>query len=190
MAVRACEVATILNPWRKIQGPRPRQETTLRSISTPDLDRLAPEGHIRDRETLTMAKPKNPLAALYEPPAYERVPPLTAEQRLVARRLIGKRIKTVRLRPFHPGIHHAETAATNPEIIFHDGSILRFVTQETESGEYGTSLVYLCRASLKPSGCDNCQHELNDSNRSDDDDTMCQFCVDRLDAEAAGEEGK
>jgi hypothetical protein len=53
------------------------------------------------------------------------------------RRLIGKRVKNVRLNPFQDarGTYH------DPMIEFDGGIILRFLAQETECGEYGVELL-------------------------------------------------
>jgi hypothetical protein len=82
---------------------------------------------------------------LYDEPA-ERCPPLTADQKRTARALRGKRVKSVRLHPFAPS--NGGPAATDPVIVFTDGSSLAFGVDETEMGEYGVSLCY--RPARKP----------------------------------------
>lgn len=54
------------------------------------------------------------------------------------KRLRGRRIENIRLRPFSDG---KGERAYDPEIILDNGSAIRFVVQETESGEYGVALV-------------------------------------------------
>jgi len=53
------------------------------------------------------------------------------------RKLKGKTISKVKLNPFNGGTGQAY----NPEITFTDGTLLRFVVQETETGEYGVGLI-------------------------------------------------
>lgn len=58
--------------------------------------------------------------------------------------LRGKVVAGVRLRRFPAWAGRNESRkgqyATDPEIVFKDGTVLRFVTQETDIGEYGTAL--------------------------------------------------
>lgn len=58
--------------------------------------------------------------------------------REATRKLRGRIVKTVELRPFRDG---RGGFAHSPVIFFTDGTALSFVTHETESTEYGTSLI-------------------------------------------------
>lgn len=53
--------------------------------------------------------------------------------------VIGKRVARVEMRPFLARDFGPEKA-TNPRVIFHDGSYIEFFTQETDGGEYGTGI--------------------------------------------------
>lgn len=53
--------------------------------------------------------------------------------------IIGKTVALVALNPFDDG---KGGTAHDPRIIFTDGSSIAFTTEETEVGEYGTSIVY------------------------------------------------
>jgi len=66
--------------------------------------------------------------------------PLTLEQRATALALQGKTIAKVALFPFADS--NGGTVATDPVITFTDGTSLRFLTEETEFGEYGVALIY------------------------------------------------
>lgn len=50
------------------------------------------------------------------------------------RELIGRTIVDFRLNPFRDG---RGGTAHNPEIVLDDGSVLRFVTEETDVDDYG-----------------------------------------------------
>jgi hypothetical protein len=68
---------------------------------------------------------------------------LTEEQKETARALRGKVIARVILYPFDPnreGSHVLDEVATDPTIVFTDGSRLSFVVEETEGTEYGVRL--------------------------------------------------
>lgn len=85
--------------------------------------------------------------------AYDRDEPkrsrakLTAEDKETARKLRGKTIKAIQLNPFDPcWAGHEGEAVTDPVIVFKDGTCLRFMVEETETGEYGVKLVYPARA--------------------------------------------
>lgn len=52
----------------------------------------------------------------------------------------GKTVESVDMRVFDDG---RGCVAHNPMIRFTDGSFIFFVTEETESGEYGTDVVYV-----------------------------------------------
>jgi hypothetical protein len=58
--------------------------------------------------------------------------------------LIGKTIARVDMRPFDAsdGKSRKKRTAHNPVITFTDGSAIEFSTEETETGEYGTSINY------------------------------------------------
>ena len=62
-----------------------------------------------------------------------------ATAREIRRALIGRKIVGVKLRPFPTGRGPGDRA-TDPIIILNDGTWIGFSTQETEVGEYGTSL--------------------------------------------------
>jgi len=67
---------------------------------------------------------------------------LTPEQKATAKSLVGKTIARVIMHPFddcRPS--DGDNTATDPILVFTDGSRLRFSTQETETGEYGTELI-------------------------------------------------
>jgi len=51
----------------------------------------------------------------------------------------GKTIKSVDMNPFPDG---RGGTAHGPVITFEDGSRISFYTEETDTGEYGTSIVY------------------------------------------------
>lgn len=68
-----------------------------------------------------------------------RVPRLSPAQRETARRLAGRTIARVILRPFAEA--NGGGAATDPVIVFTDGTRLGFMVRETED-EYGVDLVY------------------------------------------------
>jgi len=53
----------------------------------------------------------------------------------------GKTIAKVEMRPFDAGMA-LNWNAHDPIIRFTDGSSIQFVTEETETGEYGTNIVY------------------------------------------------
>lgn len=55
--------------------------------------------------------------------------------------IIGKRIKSVELRPFNR-YEYSKGTTTDPVITFDDGSSIRFLTEETEVGEYGVAICY------------------------------------------------
>ena len=59
--------------------------------------------------------------------------------------LRGRIIAGVRLRRFPAWTDTNDSRkgeyATDPEIYFTDGTVLRFITQETDVGEYGTGLI-------------------------------------------------
>lgn len=66
--------------------------------------------------------------------------------------LIGKTIATVNMRPFNAELYSVRgkdlregqgRQAHDPLIVFTDGSSIRFVTEETETGIYGTDIVYV-----------------------------------------------
>lgn len=56
--------------------------------------------------------------------------------------VVGKTIARVEMNPFNAGGQGRGTTAHDPEIFFTDGSSIRFITEETETGEYGTEIVY------------------------------------------------
>ena len=60
----------------------------------------------------------------------------------IARALKGKRIARVTNRRFRDG---RGGWAYDPTVYFDDGSVLRFVVAETDSGAYGVDLVYAKR---------------------------------------------
>lgn len=53
--------------------------------------------------------------------------------------IVGKRVAAVEMRPFDDG---KGGKAHAPIIRFADGSFIEFTTEETEVGEYGTSIDY------------------------------------------------
>jgi hypothetical protein len=53
--------------------------------------------------------------------------------------IVGKTVSAVELNRFGDG---KGTVAHNPHIWFTDGSSIAFNTEETEIGEYGTTIVY------------------------------------------------
>lgn len=66
--------------------------------------------------------------------------------------LLGKTIAAVNMRPFNAELYSAlgkdlregqGRQAHDPLITFTDGSSIRFVTEETETGNYGTDVVYI-----------------------------------------------
>jgi hypothetical protein len=68
---------------------------------------------------------------------------LTAEEKATAQALRGKTIARVFFHPFDPNQDGSTTIkdkVTDPEIVFTDGSRLRFSVEETEIGEYGVAL--------------------------------------------------
>lgn len=56
--------------------------------------------------------------------------------------IVGKTIAKVDMRPFEAGEPTRMGMAHDPIIIFTDGSHIWFTTEETEVGEYGTSISY------------------------------------------------
>ena len=71
-----------------------------------------------------------------------RTPKLSGEQKRTARLLIGKTIKSIALCPFEPLLDAtSDEPATDPVILFTDGTTLRFLVEETEVGEYGIHLI-------------------------------------------------
>jgi hypothetical protein len=62
--------------------------------------------------------------------------------------VIGKTIAAVEMNAFDDG---KRGKAFDPLFIFTDGSSMRVVTQETETGEYGVEPVYYPRAASDPS---------------------------------------
>lgn len=56
--------------------------------------------------------------------------------------IVGKTVERVEARPFYAGGEGRGRVAHDPHIFFADGSSIRFVTEETETGEYGTEIVY------------------------------------------------
>jgi hypothetical protein len=69
---------------------------------------------------------------------------LDPQKRKTARALQGKTIARVILNPFDPNRedgHCIEEMATDPWIVFTDGTRLSFRVQETEFGEYGVDLL-------------------------------------------------
>lgn len=72
-----------------------------------------------------------------------RTPKLSAEQKRTARLLVGKTIKSIALCPFDPEQYSTSAEpATDPVILFTDGTSLRFLVEETEAGEYGVALIH------------------------------------------------
>ena len=61
-------------------------------------------------------------------------------QKQVNASLRGRTVKSVRLRRFATGMPAPANWATDPEIEFTDGTVLRFIVQETEVGDYGVEL--------------------------------------------------
>lgn len=58
-----------------------------------------------------------------------------------ARDLVGRKIVAVRFNRYRCRTGNKFDWATQPEITLDNGRILRFVTQETDYGDYGTKLV-------------------------------------------------
>lgn len=54
----------------------------------------------------------------------------------------GKTIERVEMNPFNRGDGYSDVAH-DPHIRFTDGSSIAFVTEETDTGSYGTSIVYI-----------------------------------------------
>lgn len=66
--------------------------------------------------------------------------------------LVGKTIESVDFNPFGSGKIDSrgnEIIAHDPVIRFTDGSVIWFVTQETEAGLYGTAIAYRGRRRKK-----------------------------------------
>jgi hypothetical protein len=60
----------------------------------------------------------------------------------INRRLRGRRIVKVRVRRFNANINKKGVVwATDPIIELDDGTLISFLTQETEVGEYGVELI-------------------------------------------------
>lgn len=69
---------------------------------------------------------------------------MRARDKQMAKDLRGKTIARVIMYPFNPnmeGSHCHDNMATDPHIIFTDGTKLRFMVQETEGPEYGIGLI-------------------------------------------------
>ena len=95
---------------------------------------------------------------------------LTPEQKAVAFALRGKTIARVILHPFDRGDAQGVRApATHPTLIFTDGSRMRFDTQETESGVYGTRLVYPAKAAGTPKPIVLSQQQRDEADARDDE---------------------
>lgn len=56
--------------------------------------------------------------------------------------IIGKTVARVEMRPFDAGNQGRGETAHDPHIYFTDGSQIWFLTEETETGEYGTEIIY------------------------------------------------
>lgn len=56
--------------------------------------------------------------------------------------LVGKVIAKVEMGPFDGWPDDDHKVCHSPIITFTDGSSIRFVTEETDLGEYGTDIVY------------------------------------------------
>ncbi len=67
---------------------------------------------------------------------------LTAEQRARAKALVGKTIARVELNPFDAERDERDSPATDPVIVFTDGTCLRFQVEETDAADYGVALIY------------------------------------------------
>ncbi len=73
---------------------------------------------------------------------------LTEDQKATARALKGKTIARVILYPFDPNFGSSkciDEVATDPVIVFTDGTRLGFVVEETEGPEYGVRLSLITR---------------------------------------------
>lgn len=59
--------------------------------------------------------------------------------------IVGKTVARVEMNQFPSELHRGQRpdhVAHNPRIYFADGSSIAFMTQETETGEYGTNIIY------------------------------------------------
>lgn len=91
--------------------------------------------------------------------------------------LKGKRIKKACLNPWPDG---RGGKAYSPHIVFEDGTILRFVVQETETGEYGVEPIIvkggICDS---PSDCPSCRgYGHFDEAGEPTIDKRCRMCLD------------
>lgn len=79
--------------------------------------------------------------------------------------LVGRTITDVSFRPFdaHPGVDRRQ--AHDPILTLDNGASVRFVTEETDGGEYGTEIVYVPnrkqRAPLLPRWANFNMHEIH-----------------------------
>lgn len=56
--------------------------------------------------------------------------------------IVGKTVAKVEMNSFEAAPDVNRRLAHDPRVTFTDGSSIRFVTQETEVGEYGVEIVY------------------------------------------------